>query len=418
MNSKYLHTAPCFSKKILEVESPSQANGNSMTLKNVRIVEEGEALGHGVFIDKSFIKDVVSLAQGRRIKCRFGHPGMCQEALGTYLGYYTNFQVVSDAGGDYAVADLHLSKAATKSPNGNLAEYIRDLAKEAPEFFGNSIVFSASGEYYKTSEGINVYPKPLKNEEGDTENSYVTQDGEAYNKEKHGVIDFDKVYEGITALHGGDLVDEPAATSSLFGEPSLLEKVAEVFGLSFGGLRKTATLKKLITEFSQLNSMKQLSINATTADGIAIVVETDNAYIGIGDKVTDSEGNPVADGQHVITESDSGQTGITITTTGGVITRIEPTGTESSQEQPQNSSEGVQAELSALLSKVRALTSNVNELKAKLDDMAKKGIITNEQFDSIGKRVELLEKEPADEKTVVTKPSGYNKPQGKFGWTL
>lgn len=395
---RQVHAPASFSSDI-SVEAPSQSNGDKMVLRNVRIVEEGEARGHGVWMDKDFIEKTVSLAKGRRIKCRFGHPGMCSESFGTYLGYYDNFRVMQGDAGTYAIADLNLSKAANKSPNGKLSEYIQELANEAPDMFGNSIVFSNSEIFYKTDKGINVYKIWVEDEE-DWSSKWVTKDGKDYDETAHGVIDEKKRYTDIVAFHDSDLVDEPAATSSLFSENNVIYKIAEVFGLNMGGRRKTVLLKQLITE---LNNMAKLSINATIADGSGIVVNTENDYIGIGDTVTDSQGDTVQDGSYDITESDSGQSGITITTADGKITRIEPTATQSSSESSQQE-EGDNAqseELSAMQKSIRALTGDVTKLQSQMQQMLSSGMISKVQFDALTARVDVIEKRPAAERTVV-----------------
>jgi hypothetical protein len=394
----------CFSQGIL-AEQPSQANGNTMTLKDVRIVEEGEAKGHGTWRDSEFVAKTVELAQNRRIKCRFGHPEMCKESFGTYLGYYDNFRVMQDENGTYAIADLHLAEAANLSPNGKMADYIMQLSKDAPDLFGNSIVFCYQNEYFRTDKGIKVLSSYLFDDPN--EESYILEDGTPYDQKRDGVIDTSKVYVDIVSLGASDLVDEPAATSGLFAKGDLLTRVATFFGLDFGGMRKTAALKKLIQEFNNM-AREKLSIGATIADGSKIIVETGNSFIGVGDMVNDSNGVPVADGSCDITDSDSGQSGITITTSGGIITRIEPT----VQEVAQSSD----AANDALSTAVRNITSDVEKLKKGAKDF-----ITQAQYQQMLDRVQALESQSAGERTILNKKESTNrslnqKGDDKHGW--
>lgn len=380
----------CFSQGVF-AEAPTQANGNTMTLKDVRIIEEGEAKGHGVWTDADFVKKTVELAQNRRIKCRFGHPQMCKESFGTYLGYYDNFRVMEDDNGSYAVADLHLAEAANISPNGKLADYIMQLSKDAPDLFGNSIVFCYENTFFKTDKGVRIFGD---NYDGHGNLVYTIENGDTYDESRDGTIDTSKVYVSIATLEASDLVDEPAATSGLFKKGDLLTQVATFFGLDFGGKRKTAALKRLIKEFNDM-AQRKLSINATIADGSAIVVETENNYIGVGDMVNDSEGNPAPDGSHDITESDSGQSGITITTSAGVITRIEPTARESQQSSDEPND--------ALSASVKKLTSDVEELKKQFQNQIKAGYVTKEQYDAMLERVTALEEQPATDRTLLNR---------------
>jgi hypothetical protein len=351
---KQLNSAAAYSK--FAAQAPAQA-GADMVIRDVRIVEEGIAKGHGVWLDSNFIADTVRLAQNRRIKCRFGHPQMCGESLGKVLGYYDNFRAMSDENGAYAIADLHLLEVANASPDGKLADYILELSKVAPDMFGNSIVFSPSIEYYKTDKpGVKVYEDWWTGRLFDV-------DGNEYDEATHGKIDESKLYVDNEMLHESDLVDSPAATNSLFGQPMILTQVAEFFGLNIGGLRKTALFNKLVKSMAQTN--KKFDINATTTDGNAIVIVTENSYINIGDSVQDSEGNAVADGDYGIAESDA-QSNITISVVGGVITNIGPPMASAGPAQ-QEATPTPAAEFSAQMAK---LQSKSNEIAEQLKQMA------------------------------------------------
>lgn len=417
-----MSTTAVYNKKGDVSVEPAAADGK-MILRNVRILEEGIAKGHGVFMDESFVDDLIALAANRRIKSRFGHPGMCSEAFGTYIGYFDNFRKMKSEEGYYAIADLHLSSAAKISPNGNLSDYIYQLANEAPDMFGNSIVFDYDTIYYKTDKGYNVIRK-YEGDEDDEDDTYygrsrkfswvLYRGGEEYEEEKHGKVDTEKPYVNIIELNQSDLVDEPAATSALFSEQSFVQKIFQFFGGNREALKKTALLKQLILTF---NNQMKLDINARTADGTSIIVQTENDFIGVNDTVTDSEGNPVADGSHDIAESDSNQSGITITTSGGVITRIEPT--MASEEEPVQASEGDAANADALGAKVAQLTSQLAAISQKLAANAK-------QYAAIIERLEKIEEAPAADRTVVIpnekkdeKLFTVKKPQKTgYGWSV
>jgi hypothetical protein len=151
------------------------------------IVTEGEAKGHGVFLDAEFVDDVIKLGNGLSLglKVRFGHPNMSSEALGTYAGRAKNFR----RDGELARADIHLSESAKDAPSGDLYTYLLALSKTEPDVFGLSIVF-VPGEQYKRD--------PKTSEKIYRENS------------KWSAID-GRVFEEISALRGVDFVDDPAA---------------------------------------------------------------------------------------------------------------------------------------------------------------------------------------------------------------
>lgn len=171
----------------------SKVDKENGILYDVILCEAGEAKGHGVFLEESFIEDVVSLAGKNPVglKCRFGHPTMSSEALGTYVGRITNVRLQD---GNKAIGDLHLDPSAKLAPGGDLYSYVLELASSSPISFGLSIVFKSKELYQYDSEGKKVV---------------IEEDGSNYNSQE-------KLYISIDSLFGCDLVDAGAATSSLF----------------------------------------------------------------------------------------------------------------------------------------------------------------------------------------------------------
>jgi predicted hotdog family 3-hydroxylacyl-ACP dehydratase len=115
-------------------------------IRGVSMCTHGEAIGHGYWLDRQFIASVVdgATAAEKGLKARFTHPGLSADGLGTFLGRFMNPRLSQD--GRKAIADLHLSEAARKSPDGDLAEYVCTLADKDPEAFATSIVFEPDRE--------------------------------------------------------------------------------------------------------------------------------------------------------------------------------------------------------------------------------------------------------------------------------
>ena len=181
-------------------------------IHGVAVNTEGQALGHGVMLDEQFVKDVTRLGNLKKngLKARFGHPNMSSEALGTFIGRYHNFRTsYKDDGTAVSRADLHLSETAKESPNGDLYSYILELAKNEPDMFGTSIVFTRSEYYhYYDDEGDKIQVKSYYD---------IPEDKEAY--------------VSIAELHANDVVDQPAANPdglfSQFSSNQLAGKVTE-----------------------------------------------------------------------------------------------------------------------------------------------------------------------------------------------
>jgi hypothetical protein len=137
--------------KQLRLEANRQPPGpvEGDVIKRCSIVTVGEALGHGVFLDENFVAECYAQASSLKtgLKARFGHPNMCNEALGTTLGRFKNFSLSPD--GKQLFGDLHFAKSAKITPHGDLAAYVTQLAEDDPEAFGTSIVFQIGGQYRK-----------------------------------------------------------------------------------------------------------------------------------------------------------------------------------------------------------------------------------------------------------------------------
>ena len=176
----------------------------------VAVNTEGEALGHGVHLERSFVEDITAHGNisPKGLKARFGHPNMSSTAIGTYIGRYKNFRTEETSSGQaISRADLHLSLSAQKAPQGNLYSYILEMADKEPDMFGLSIVFSHKSLYYYNDQG--------EREEGRGSKTFVELG-------KPDDPDCGK-------LHACDVVDEPAANpSGLFSEFSTHLTAAKV----------------------------------------------------------------------------------------------------------------------------------------------------------------------------------------------
>lgn len=113
-------------------------------ITGISVLTLGEAIGHGQWADSTAVDSTVELGnrQPKGAKAHYSHAGLSGDGIGSQLGRVKNFSRV----GDRSVADLHLSRAAHKTPDGDLASYVMDKAEEDPESFGMSIVFEHDNE--------------------------------------------------------------------------------------------------------------------------------------------------------------------------------------------------------------------------------------------------------------------------------
>ncbi len=171
----------------------SRVDRGKRVIYGVSMLQTGEALGHDMLVDEKMLVqcvDAVNATGGHGIKSRFTHPGMCSDAMGKMLGKVKNARVM----GDKAVADLYLAEHASKTPDGDLADYVMSMAEESPEDFGMSIAFDGSA-VWKNAAGAEF---EVSNANGDR----AARPADATTN---------KPFARISKLRASDVVDEPAA---------------------------------------------------------------------------------------------------------------------------------------------------------------------------------------------------------------
>ena len=217
-------------------------------LHDVQITLEGEALGHGVWLDREFCEAVA--AQGNAtgdvgLKVRYGHPAMCSDAIGTELGRAKNFRVVDidrtidgqtvKAAG--VIADVHILKSAHAAPQGDIAKHVLETAAEDPKQFGQSIVFTyadwvvkdADGKRHSYKEGVaDPFNAWLDENPAAGAQECAKKENELYQAWVGKSAD-GKIYAVLGKLHGSDFTDTPAATDGIFSTGTLAEEAEQMF---------------------------------------------------------------------------------------------------------------------------------------------------------------------------------------------
>ena len=144
-----------------------------LELPGVSILEEGEAKGHDLFVDKKSLEEALKIMKGARngVKVKMNHGS----GLDAVVGFARNPRIE----GNRLIADLRLLR---NSPHYGL---IKEMASEAPDQFGVSLAFVNESE---------------------------TIDGKDYIRPQ--------------SIASADLVSSPAATNGLFEEMlAFMEKV-------------------------------------------------------------------------------------------------------------------------------------------------------------------------------------------------
>jgi hypothetical protein len=188
--------------------NPSQIDAAAGIIRDVVMVEEGPAKGHGVHLDADFIAAITKYDKKyfakAGLKARFGHPSASGETMGTQLGTFSNFRQREVNGRQQEIADLQLLDAAENSPtHPGMRTWVLDMAEEQPDFIMSSIVFTPSS-YFQ-----NINGKKRKVWEYDEDDNWQSPiSGEPV------YVEFDE--KQGAAHYYTDLVEQGAATDKLF----------------------------------------------------------------------------------------------------------------------------------------------------------------------------------------------------------
>jgi hypothetical protein len=114
----------------IQLANIDEASG---TIKDVRLITAGSALGYNVDIDGTTIDQIVQCAASYKngVKVKLNHDG----GAGDIPGYVNNIRKMTDSQGEYLIGDLNLF---ANHPQRN---YILELAKTIPDTFGLSCFF-------------------------------------------------------------------------------------------------------------------------------------------------------------------------------------------------------------------------------------------------------------------------------------
>ena len=236
-----------FGASELAAKRLGEIDAENEVLHDVQITLEGEAKGHGIWLDRKFCEAVAEQGNATGdvgVKTRYGHPAMCSDAIGTELGRAKNFRVVDFertiegktvkcAG---VVADVYLLKSAHAAPQGDIAKHVLETAKEDPGQFGQSIVFTYSDWKVKDADGKDHSYKTEVEEPYDKwakENPDVKVEAriKKYSELRKAWFDQSpdgKVYAVLGKLHGTDFTDTPAATDGVFSTGTLAEEAEQM----------------------------------------------------------------------------------------------------------------------------------------------------------------------------------------------
>ena len=298
-----------------------------MIFKKLRIIQAGVTTNFGemdgetlpINITESAVQSVVTLGNEKPIHCRRTHNGA--DMLDGYLGKFTNFVYENGV----AYADFHLSEALeTAYPQE--AKFIATMIQKETDMLGVSVI------------GANNQVK---------------------NGQQLDVMQF-------VDLYSSDIVGLPAATTSLFSNN-----------------QKESKMNKFFSAFASVFKAKSQFATETvqTKDGSSITIEAVGESMAIGDKVFDSEGNVIEDGEITIVVDGSEAV---LEIEGGVIkevkaveeaepeTVVEPMAAEPEpEEKTKEVPEEFSARIAALSALIEAQGKQITELKSQFSKASK-----------------------------------------------
>jgi len=372
----------------------------------------------GDYMDEVFLNQLVEQgnAQTQGVKSRFSHPNMCKDGMGSFIGRYKDFRFVKQQGDHRAhvAADLYLDPICKNAPGeGNLYDYVLDMAVKNDDMFGNSIAFiPAENELIKVqSEG--------------------------------GLID---VYAlRCYSFMASDLVDTPAATDSLFRSsndfaavvtkfldqnpgifklvhenPQIIDPFFDQYKSYLSQLEKMKNKKTLLERVKSFvtgeeTSETKKSISATSPDGATTInIITDADAPVVGDECQNTDGAPAANGDYNLTNGD------TVTVTDGKVSAVTPKAVEEEQRSAEEE-EQIVKEFESLKKSNDDLAASNKELKAlnqkQATEFATSLKTINDQIKSLTEANEKLAEENKSTNEELTKVKASIKtdyvPKGK-----
>lgn len=322
-------------------------------IKDVVIVQSGiDKVGD--YMDDVFINAISE--QGNKantgIKCRGGHPNMCKDSLGTYIGDYHNFRSVEQDGKLKAVADLYIAEIAKKTQIDGKGisyhDYVVDMAKNHPDKFGNSIVFSADVEYMEV-EGKEVPKLILENFiASDIVDSPAATDGLFKSDEDLGI----KLTEFLD--------DNPEIFTSLEKNENAIDIFFKKYKNHLSNKQNKSKIMSSLTDKikSALGITFSKNIDVTDATGKILTVVTEANDPMVGDEVQ-IDGAAAPDGEYLFPD------GSKWNIVGGKIESITPAVAEPAPD------ETIVEEVKSLQNELKALKEEMNSLKSTFTETQK-----------------------------------------------
>jgi hypothetical protein len=126
----------------MTIGAPQAVDRKNAVIKGYVVAQLGpfKTPGRGEFTRQS-LETIVALMrqESKGLKVRYTHPTLSEDGLGKYLGRSKAARLDRDR----VRADLHFDKSAFKTPNGDLATYVMDLAESDPDAISSSLALQA-----------------------------------------------------------------------------------------------------------------------------------------------------------------------------------------------------------------------------------------------------------------------------------
>lgn len=133
-------TDPAMFRTTRTAEAPVRVDRKANVIFGASLMQLGDLNDAEVrpwTVDSKTLDQALSMASrsANGLKARFTHPNMSADGMGSYLGRWKNLRI----DGSTLRGDLHIADAAFTSPQGDLGNYVMDLAESDPESFGVSL---------------------------------------------------------------------------------------------------------------------------------------------------------------------------------------------------------------------------------------------------------------------------------------
>ncbi len=227
----------------------SQIDEQAGIIRRVAVITEGPALGHGLMIDATTLRQIKTAAEtytgGLKVKMNHG------SGVDAIVGFLTDFAIE----GRKLVADLHLLKSAPQR------SYVLEIAQTIADAIGLSVAFSGKSEdiggvpYARCTE---IYSCDLVGEPAANPSGLFSRRFDEWQKTKGNQPATSPFMENEILSQIGKMIDEKLAVVSASFSKSI-DELKAAHGVALGRIDEVSTIARGSADQAAIAAVKEFA---------------------------------------------------------------------------------------------------------------------------------------------------------------